>query len=259
MQYHSTQYINKIYLPLEVIKDAIDHNWLDSLCYYVWLKKLYSKPIIYNYSLRKIGALISCSPTTVNTHIQVLKKRGLCETIGPNLLLISTTKLKVKYASPLVPVGVSKNKSDQRNLLRFVLTKNNLHNQYRSYSKKDNILKFLHGERFAYNETKKLMRQAKAYTEIQLENSIQSDLTLSNKRLGNICNRSQSTGIKIQKSLNKLGLIRSSTRVKIIDKGHNRRSFFAQKLGSTYFLTDKGVICQRLSNKIEIGRICTIQ
>src|ERR1700748_1513798 len=56
MKYNSTKYSTKVYLPLQLIQDAVDNNWLESLIYYVWMKKLHTKPIIYNFSLRKIGA-----------------------------------------------------------------------------------------------------------------------------------------------------------------------------------------------------------
>lgn len=255
MRYCSTKYSTKVYLPLQLIKDAVDGNWLESLIYYVWIKKLHTKPVIYNHSLRKIGAAIKCSPTTVKTHISVLKKHGLCEISAGNLILKSTRQF-AKENKSLVAVGVSNNKADQRNLLRFATIKNNLHSQYKSYVKKDNVLRLLDGQRFSKKETKSLLNFRRR---INIENPTNADLTLSNKKFGSICNRSQSTGIKIQKSLNKIGVLLSFNRVEKVATGHNRRSFFELSLDASHFLSKCGTIYKRLSNGLTIpeGVLCS--
>jgi hypothetical protein len=249
MEYISTQYQHKVYLPLHLIREAVDNDWLDSLCYYVWLKNKHSKPIIYNPSLRKIGALLKCSPTTIKTHISVLKQHNLCHYEPGVLILKSTREFKAENRSQLVPVGISPNKSEQRDLLRFTLIKRNLHTQFKSFITKNNVLQFLRGKRFPYKVEKSLYRKNQKLN-LNAESSLNNEMTLGNKKIGSICNRSQSTGIRIQKSFNNLELITSYKRVHEVAKYHNRRSFFEQFPGQSYFLSEVGTVFKRLSNGI---------
>src|SRR5690242_11419141 len=57
LKYTPIKLINPIYLPLKLVREAIAHNWLDSLIYFVWLRKCYQRPIIYNYTTRKVASL----------------------------------------------------------------------------------------------------------------------------------------------------------------------------------------------------------
>jgi hypothetical protein len=85
---------------------------------------------------------------------------------------------------------------------------------------------------------------------------MQNEITLSNKKFGAICNRSQSTGIKIQKALNELALIVSRSRTKLIDpKRHNRREFFRLELTSSHFLSKSGQVYKRLTNGIKLTEV----
>lgn len=258
MKYVSSNYSNKVFLPLALIRDAISDNYLDSLCYYVWMKKIHQKPIIYNYSLRKISAAIGCSPTTVKTHIAILKGLELIEFSAGNLIIKSTRKLFANKKQLMVPISVSYNKSDQRDLLRFAVIKRNLHSQSRKFQQKNDALNYHKGLSTTYADIKRGRKLTKKDypNAIALESSMQSVLTLSNKKFGAICNRSQSTGIKLQKSFNKLNLIVSSARTKLIEaKKHTRREFFNLELGSSHFISKAGQIYKRLTNMIEITNV----
>jgi len=221
----------------------VEGYWLDSLCYYVWLKKLHHRPVIYAPSLRKISAGINCSPTTVKTHISVLIKQGLAHYSAGYLHLKSTNSFEGK----LIAIGVSNNKSQQRDLLRFALIKRNIHCQFREYNSRNDVLKFMQGVRFPYKVAKRLYKKAKRLN-LNAESYLVNDLTLSNKKIGELCERSQSTGLRIQKSFNNLYLIKSYKRVEKVETGHNRRSFFEKFPGQAYFLSDKGTVFKRLSN-----------
>jgi hypothetical protein len=259
MEYISSHLDNKVYLPLELIRDAVANNWLDSLCYYLWMKKLHRKPVIYNYSLRKIGATINCSPTTIKTHISILKQHGLCEIsagINSTDLHLKSTNSFFAEKQLMVPIQISYNKAEQRNLLRFATIKRNLHSQSRQFNIKNNALNYRKGLVKTYNEVKTGLRLAKLFPDsTTLENSMQNVLTLSNEKFGSLCNRSQSTGIKIQKAFNELNLIISTARVRLIDpKSHNRREFFRLELRSSHFLSKKGQVYKRLTNAIGWGK-----
>ena len=256
MKYVSSKFSSKVYLPLDLIREAIADGWLDSLCYYVWIKKLHHRPVIYNYSLRKISAGINCSPTTVKTHLSVLKQHGLCVISAGNLMLKSTNEF-FRQKQLMVPVGISNNKTTQISFLRFAVIKRKFHSQTRQYNIKSNTLKYYRGINADYNDIKSGIRLSKLFPNpVALENSMQDVLTLSNRKFGSLCNRSQSTGLKIQKALNDLNLITSHKRVSLVTPlKQNRREFFRLDLGSNHFLSKKGQVFKRLTNRIELVKV----
>lgn len=260
MEYIPTKYSDKAWLPKELIAQATKDNWLDTLIYFVRIKGLYHKPVFYNYSLRKLSKPLRCSPTTIKHHVDIMIAKNIAFIDGRHLRLKSTNSLKSEYGY-LVPIGLTDNKSDQRNLLRFTLLKRNFHTQFRTYTAKSEALKFHNGEVKSRSEYISFRKKARLFPEPKkLECSIQDVLTLSNKKFGSICNRSQSTGIKIQKALNDMKLITSLSRVKLVcsDKT-NRRSFFEQGFDTSYFLTDKGKVFKRLSNSISLSEYVVFQ
>lgn len=253
MQYIKSNLSNKVYLPLALIREAIENDWLDSLIYYIWMKKLHHKPVIYNYSLRKIAGHLKCSPTTAKKQISILKEHNLVEVLATNLHLKSTNSFFAERQL-MVPVQVSTNKQEQRSFLRFACIKRNLHSQVRMFSQKVNALNYHKGLVKGYKETKAGIRLAKLYPDPhRLESSMQDVLTLSNSKFGSLCNRSKSTGIKIQKAFNNLTLLKSTGRILLIDpKSHNRREFFRLDLGPQYFLSKRGQVYKRLTNAVNV-------
>lgn len=255
LKYEPINLINPIYLPLTLVRDAIANNWLDSLIYFVWLRKCYQKPIIYNYTTRKVASLINASPTTVSHHMTILINKGLCERIGDHLHLKSTTKLKQQYKF-LVPVAHNTNKQIQRDLLRAVVIKRNLHSQVRQFNQKNNHLQLLKAPNPNYAQVKKLKQLNKEHGANYklVENSMVDCLTLSNASFGSLCNRSASVGTKIQKTLNQLNLITSHTRTLLVSsQRYTKKAFYALCLDGSHYLSKSGQIYQRLSNRIEFS------
>lgn len=253
MKIPHTKYNRYVWLPMGLIKDAIDNNYLDSLCYFAWMKIAFDhKPIFYNYNLRKVGNKIGCSPTTAGYHINILLSKGILHERNGHLCLMGRSKLKTNFKSFLVPVGIDRNKSNQIAYLRFATIKTNLHSQSRKHSEKSAILKFRKGLFHDYDEVKRLRRIDKKYPATKIvESSIQNVLTLSNRKFGDLCNRSQSTGIKIQKKLNELFLLKSIKRVKRVkDIKMNRKGFFSLELPSDHFLSNSNYCMKRLSNEL---------
>lgn len=238
-------------MPLAIIQQATDENWLDILVYFLWLKSVYKHSIFYNYSLRKVSSQIGCSPATLSHHLHILSKYGLCSVRDCHLHLISARKI-VCDKSPFVPVGMSMNKAEQRTLLRYTLINRNLFFQCKAFSKKNETLLFVKGHHFNYKDTKRIYKNLKNASISETENSIQDDLTLSNSKFGRLCNRSASTGIKIQRALNKIDLIRSDRRTKLIAVKQTRASFYALGLNGSYFVANNGNVYQRLTNRVTI-------
>jgi len=212
------------------------------------MRNLHQRPVIYHYSLRKIAAKLKASPTTIKTHIERLERLGLVTRHNGHLYLKSTHQFFRERTSPMVAVGIADNKQQQIAYLRFPLFKRNLHTQYKKVNQKNNVLQLLQGANLSYKATIAAIRQSKRLNLKTLESSLDTDFTLSNKKIGILTNRSTSTAIKIQKAFNTLGLIKSFRRVKLLLTGHNRRSFFELNLNASYFLSNKGCVYQRLSN-----------
>lgn len=248
-----TEYKEKSYLPLELINDAIMSNYLDSLCYLLWIRKAYKrKPIIYKWQLRKVADKIKCSPTTAGHHIKILIDKGLLYAHNGNLCVVGSNKLRINYKSILVPVGIDKNKSNQIAYLRFAIIKRNLSTQIFKHNEKNAVLNFRKGLIHDQKLVRKLRRKSAKfpYTPL-LESSIQNCLTLSNFKFGLLCKRSGSTGIKIQKKLNDLFLLKSIKRIKRInDTKMNRPGFFSLELNSSHFLSNSNYCMKRLSNEL---------
>lgn len=254
LKYTIPQYAVKAWLPLHVIQKATDENWLDSLCYWVWLKKIYNTSIFYNYSLRKVSALIACSPATLSHHLTILSKQGLCSVTDGHLHIINPRKLLIKgKRCLLVPVGVSNNKSIQRDLLRYTLYNRNFFLQTKAFNKKNESLLFVKGKKFSLKDTKRIQKRLNNYPLTpDFESSVDKKLTLSNKKFGSIINRSERTGIKMQQSMKKLKLLRSQKRVILIAVGYTRQMFYANNFNGSYFLSQTGCVYQRLTNSINL-------
>lgn len=248
MKFVPVKFSKPIYLPLKVVRDAIENDWANSLAYYCILKKLYTKPIIYNYSLRKVSAMIKCSPTTLSHHIKILSQRGLLCVKNGNLCLKGTRKLNEEVKSILIPIKSCQTKSEQLVYIRYSIIKRNLDNQHKVVSLKKAILSIQENVKMSYAKAKRLIKLRNKQT---TENSVCDNLVLSNQKFGSLCNRGQSTGAKLQKLFNKLNLIKSSKNVELYSGSHfGRKQFFSLELSGKYFLSNKGLIYSRLPNRI---------
>lgn len=229
----------------------MDEGWLTSLCYFTWLKKAHKKPIFYNYTLRSVSDKIKCSPATLLHHLNILKAHGLISTQYGNLFLKGSTALKKEHKSFLVPVMVCNNKADQITALRFVLPKRKLHIEDRVITLKKNIISFNKGEFLEPLEFARAVKWRKKYMGrgVDVETSLRDKLTLSNAQLGQLCNRSTRTAIKIQKAFNKLGLVKTQSNWELVDRGLNRRAFFIKYYQGNYRLTKAGNVFKVLPNQ----------
>lgn len=248
MEFVPVKFSNPVYLPLKVVRNAIEQKWDNSLAYYCILKKLYTKPIIYNFSLRKLGATIKCSPTTLSHHIKILSEKGLLSVKNGNLCLKGTRTLNKEVKSILIPIKSCSNKTEQLSYIRYGVVKRNLDIQHKEITLKKAILTIQENVKMTVKTAKKLIKlRNKQKTEI----SVYANLVLSNKKFGSLCNRSQSTGSKLQKLFNNNGLIESNKNVvKYSDDFFSRKRFFSLELDAKYFLSNKGIVYRRLPNRI---------
>ena len=152
-----------------------------------------------------------------------------------------------------VAVGISQEKATQRAFLRFVAFKKVLLPQKRVFTQKNTVILFRNGNLKPGQITRKVIKADKMLPD-NLESSLCDQFTLSNRKIGTLANRSQSTGLKIQKAFNHIGLIKSLKRIKLIDNNkRNLRSFYSACLDSSHFLSHSGFIYKRQPNALVLN------
>lgn len=293
MEYVQTKYKELIWLPFSMVESSIDNSWERTLVFFIMLRKVHKKPTFYNYTLRDIASQMDCSYVTVKKHLDILKEKGMVYEKGKHLCLTGTNNLlaleqkRTKKEGYFVPVKYSSNKKDQITYLRYVLIKRNLRSQERGYNLSLNAILWQKGY---YDNNPKLTTKNKvnayrrriSFVEEKVNNTNQqsiissfrkqeplkkieevtnSSFNLSNKKFGSISNRGQLTGLKIQKELNRLGLIESKAEIRYLKEYKEpmtRSVFFAAKLSdkkyldNSYVHSKNGMLYQRLPNSIII-------
>lgn len=249
MNYKKQNFKNKTWIPYKLVKQAVDEGWVFTLIYFVQLRKVHKKPIFYNYSIRRLSDALHCSVGTLHYHLKIMAQKGLIKVTDGNLILIGSRKLNNKLKSTLIPIKYSANRKDQLTLLRYSLIKNNLQHQHEAVEEKKNVIN-IH-KKMPLKQLKKVLRK---YGSLQaVETSINDKLILSNRKVGFICNRSQSTGMKIQKELNRLKVVKTERNVKLCSpERYSHRAFFEMVLPSKYKLTSQGLIYVQLPNSWSI-------
>lgn len=239
MNYKKQNFKIKTWLPHKLVKQAVEEGWINTLVYFVQLRKIHSKPLFYNYSLRKLSEPLKCSPTTLSYHLKIMAQKGLIKVTDSNLLLIGSYKLRIQYKSTLTPIKYSLNRKDQLNLIRYSLINNNLYQQNKAIQEKKNVISIHKAPKLRL--LKKIIRKHGSLSNV--ETSLNEKLILSNMTVGVICNRSQSTGLKIQKALNKLKVVKTKRNVKLCStERYNRRAFYNLCLPSKYLLSKDGYV-----------------
>lgn len=252
-------YASKVFLPNDLIQDAINDKWERSLAYYILLKQTHKKPIFYNYSLRKIAKQTGLSTSSLNRHINLLISKGLLCVVGKNLCFVGLNKLKDTYNVKTKLVAVKLDNTITQLILNIQFTRYipNFINQQKIVDKKTEVIKFRKSEqRTTTKEAKRLLKlQSKLFgNQTNLEKSLNDYIMLSNKSFGKLANRSKYTGINIQKRLNKAGLIKSEKNSTLYsNQEHNKRAFYNLCLPSQYLHSKvKGHIYRVLPNRITI-------
>lgn len=255
------------WLPLGAIEHSFKNKWERSLLFYLRLKKIYNKPIFYNYSNKKIAELYGCSVSTANTHIKKLLKIGLLKVTGNNLQCVGVNKLKELFEEKriIVPVEYLEDRKDHFIALCFPIIKRNLDTQQANIDKLSEIIKFQHNLLDRTYSTKKVKAIKNKLSKLsakfpngkmpQLEKIINNRLTLSNEKIGKLLNRTQLSGLKIQSKLNDLGFITSYQLRQLHDTTFNcKKTFYiAKEYDNSIQMAKDGKVFTQTSNTIILG------
>lgn len=256
MKYKKSFSNHKAWLTLKLVRTANKYGWLNTLSYWVQIRGLHKKGIIYNYSLRRLSKQINCSSSTLSTHLEIMSQMGLIKVTDGHLCLIGRSKMLKRFPSAEFAVEVSYNRKRQHAIIKTAILKRKYHECDKINKQKKAIIKIHHSKSSKFKLTKKLLKLQKKLnlTNEQLESSTCNDFILSNKNIGATFYRSQSTGLRLQKQLNQLKLIKSKRNYKIVEPFPiSYREFRERYINNKYQHSKKtGLVFRCLPNKIEI-------
>jgi len=250
----SITYDKYTWLPEAVIQQAIAQKWERSLSILIILRKTYKNPKFYNFSYRKVSKKTGLSISTLQRHIKKLTELGLVTMHNGNLCIVGSTKLRKSLQSPLIAVEYNNDKNKQILNIQFTRLLKNFRQQQYITNLKSEIIKLQEDNFISPKEAKKLIQKRNAYLQNTTPERTEDYYSISNKGLATLVNRrSITTGNKIQKKLNAVGLIKSEKNIEIVSKDKlNLRAFYGLCYPSNYFLGKDGLVRKRKPNKISI-------
>ncbi|WP_312697084.1 hypothetical protein [Sphingobacterium mizutaii] len=243
------QYQDKVWLTLKLVNTAVKYDWLLSLCYFARIRQLYKNGKVYNYSLRKVSRKLDCSPSTLSVHLKKLQANKLITISHGNLQCIGRDNMLKLYPSAMFPIKASTDHQTQLINLKFCLFERNLDKQRKTIQTKKEIIK-MHNS--AFTPHKKAQRLLKAEKKLNAtETSLQINLCLSNRKIGQIYKRSQHTGLRLQKQFNEAGLIISKHNYKVVEREQIGYRAFREKYISNkfHYSNQSGMVFLNLPNR----------
>lgn len=243
---------NRIWLPRNLIKESINNGTLEALNTFCRLR--INKNPYCEYSIKTICNQLKLSSGTLYRHLYFMRTNGLISINKGFIYFVGATNLSIKFKSCLVPVYLSSDKKTQRDLLRYPLVVQNIKSQEKAIKIKENIIN-IEAKSFITLRELKYVRKMK---ELLINaKSLDKNTSISNDKFGEICNRSSSSGKRLQKSLNELGLIKSESQFKYLGSmlKINSTIFNSLSLNSGILLSKKGYVYQKLPNKVSYFNI----
>jgi hypothetical protein len=223
-------------IPVKLIESANNEGWLRSLGYFVRLKAAFKKPTFYNFSLRKASEAIKCSPATLAHHLRVLEAEGLIRYHSGNLTCMGKKELKKRFGCKKVE-RVAVSKENGFDFLRAVIININLRRQ--AFQSRRNE---------GRTTTPSFVpRSAKI-------SYFRDYVGLSCYKIGKLISLSQSSGFRIKRKLEKIGVIKSERREVTLFYGVSLSEYYNLKRNfmiPSYSFYREGHIVQPLHCRIE--------
>jgi Mn-dependent DtxR family transcriptional regulator len=246
--------LKKYNVPYELIKSCVYGNRLDTLVYFLRLRSAYRNRIIFKFTYAKAAKLMSCSNGSAHKHIKRMQELGwIIKQECGNVHCAGTDRIKSIYKNQnIIQIPVAAIKRDQVMQLEFALVRNNIDKQGKAISKKTKtVLKAKKGipmSKADYKSMQKLGGQDK------FEKSLQSRTTLSNRKFGQLCNRSTVTGQRRHRAYWKAGLIKSDQFFDLIGKADGRTISEIRKYNDCFYLKlIMGMVVKQRSNTVSVA------
>lgn len=187
-----------------------------------------------------------------------MSQKGLISVNNGNLCLTGRNKIKTRYKSVEFAIQTSLDRQSQQDFLRASLIRRKYHLQSNIIQLKKDIIKVHQSKKTDPKHAKSMLKAQRklGLTNSQLETSLKDYFTLSNRNIGNIFYRSQATGLRIQKRLNKLKLIKSERNTKIVEPfAIPYREFRERYINNKYqHSKSTGLVFRCMPNKIKMLR-----
>lgn len=228
-----------------------------TLAYFIKLRSVHSNGIFYKYSIRKLSNTLNCSPACLSHHLKIMSKNGLISLNNGNLKCIGRDAMFKLYKSATFPVKLSADRKNQLTLLKSTLLIRKLKLENKAIEAKKAIIK-MHKSKFTkHGDAKVLLMLERKFIKQSgnaVEISLSNNLMLSNNSIGKLINRSKSTGLRLQKELNRLGVIKSSKNtVQIEFKPISFREFRCKYISNKYvYCKCSGLVYLSLPNIIKV-------
>lgn len=244
--------VKKQNVPIALLfKFEMEDN-LDTLRIWVAMKSRYRTGVYYNWTYRSVAKEVGVSPETIRKHLPLLIKEGMAEISGKNLRMVGIEKLK-KGKRTCIQIPIHKEKSKQIVEFRGAIIRNNTDKQKKAIQKKSQIVKIASQSngRFSKSQLKYIQKSGgmdKLLKSIEKDNNC---ITLSNRGFGKKVHRSQSTGYRLQRTLRKMGYIKSYSRWVVVKTNSSIYEYIElYRNGGYVYNKDTREITRQLSNEI---------
>jgi hypothetical protein len=211
----------------------------------------YKNRIIFNFNYVKASKVLQISVGATHNHIKKMIKYGWVEIqANGNLKIKGVNSLKTASEKKTILVAVKPTKKLQILQFRYTIIYHNLDIQKNKIILKTDLVKKA--------RTLNLPLFKKEYQKItklggidRFEKSILNRVTLSNKKIGLILSRSQSSGKIYQRDMKKQRLVESKCFYEILGKLDYKCLNEAKKQSECYYLiVDNGILKRRSSNNL---------
>jgi len=198
---------NGIWIPSKFILDDYYSHQLRYVAYFCRIKMAFNRPIIYSYNINKVSDILDVSKSSAYRIINKLIKLKLIVKRNGHFHLISNTKAKVEF-------------HNKKGITSFTaIPKLNSITEIISWLEYSRISISIKGQKGCINKkahsfkstTKNIKLSDNRLTESL---AINTDIGLSNKKIGEYFGKSIISGYRIQKKLNDLNLIKSTSNIK---------------------------------------------
>lgn len=240
-------------IPFPLIKKAIEDEQLDTLYYFFQLRNRFKANIFLTPSIKEVARKCKISPSVLYYHSKKMFENGwIYRTKQGFIALKGINQFKLREKELCVRVPIYKNKKEQIAFFRFVVIKKNLKRQEKAIKHKTEIINSSRTQIPLDKKTLKFMQKNGGFK--QIAQSFNNRLTLSNKKIGGLVNRGQTSGLRYQKQLNQMNLIESKRKIEIIKRNCSPLEYFHiyQQKGYTYSRNRGGVVFIQRSNTILI-------
>lgn len=231
-----------INLPVKILYDARDSNWMLYLSLFVKLKSYYSNSVFYNCTLQKLSQLTGVPRATLSRQINFLKSKGLLHKHHGNLCCLGNDKIKSLYEKGSYSIDIEIDNENQLARLQAAIIGLNLKDQ-QYHIDKSGLGKNCKTNK-VYKTFKKRFDDTRGYTGISVAG------------IGRLLNVSRTTAQTVKNRCKQLGFLKAKTRRKVLFSGIDYQGFLAFKnftfsfSSSVYYDKMSKSIIQRLMDEL---------